>query len=214
MKLKQLLVCGFAAALVLLMAICSLTVLAQTPTPSPSQDLQIPAIAPDFNPAQKPLPELGRVGVDMNRQKPLTVREALALALENNKDIEVARHNVKIAEFDLTAARGAYDPRLSSSSYFERVDSPISSFLSGGSNGSVTQTDYTATARLEGLTPKLGGNYHLDFSSVRLSTNNLFTALSPQYPTALTFNYTQPLFRGLRFDNNRRLIEIAKKISR
>ena len=202
---------GKAAALVLLMAICSLTVLAQTPTPSPSQDLQIPAIAPDFNPAQKPLPELGRVGVDMNRQKPLTVREALALALENNKDIEVARHNVKIAEFDLTAARGAYDPRLSSSSYFERVDSPISSFLSGGSNGSVTQTDYTATARLEGLTPKLGGNYHLDFSSVRLSTNNLFTALSPQYPTALTFNYTQPLFRGLRFDNNRRLIEIAKK---
>ena len=35
--------------------------------------------------------------------------------------------------------------------------------------------------------------------------------LSPQYPTALTFTYTQPLVRGLRFDNNRRLIEIAKK---
>jgi len=183
-----------------------------TPTPSPvPQELQIPTIAPDFNPAQKPLPELGRVGVDMSRQKPLALREALALALENNKDIEVARHNVKIAEFDLTAVRGAYDPRISSSSYFERIDSPISSFLSGGSNGSVTQSDYTGTARLEGLAPKLGGNYRLDFSSVRLTTNNQFTALNPQYPTALTFNYTQPLFRGLSFDNNRRLIEIAKK---
>src|SRR6266850_5470074 len=75
----------------------SLSVSAQdvTPTPSP-QELQVPPVAPDFNPAQKPLPELGRVGVDMNRQKPLTIREALALALENNKDIEVARHNVKI----------------------------------------------------------------------------------------------------------------------
>src|SRR6266480_3088166 len=94
--------CGSkAAALALLMASCSLTVLAQTPTPSPSpQDLQVPAIAPDFNPDRKPLPELGRVGVDMSRQKPLALREALALALENNKDIEVARHNVKIAEFD------------------------------------------------------------------------------------------------------------------
>jgi len=185
---------------------------ATTPTPSPSPvDLQVPVIAPDFNPAQKPLPELGRVGVDMNRQKPLTIREALTLALENNTDIEVARHNVKIAEFDLTAVRGAYDPRMSSSSYFERIDSPISSFLSGGSNGSVTQSDYTATARLEGLAPKLGGNYHLDFSSVRLTTNNQFTGLTPQYPTALTFSYTQPLMRGLRFDNSRRLIEIAKK---
>lgn len=187
-------------------------VIAPTPAPSPRpQDLQVPVIAPEFHPAQKPLPQLGRVGVDMDRQKPLSLREALAMALENNKDIEVARHNVKIAEFDLKGARGAYDPRFISSSYYERIESPISSFLSGGSNGAVTQTDYTGTARLEGLSPKLGGNYHLDFSTVRLTTNNQFTALNPQYPTALTVSYTQPLLRGLGFDNNRRLIEIAKK---
>ncbi|MGI9067028.1 MAG: TolC family protein [Pyrinomonadaceae bacterium] len=205
---------GQAAVMALSFLLCSLTAIAQTPIPtsSPStQELQVPAIAPDFNPAQKELPELGRVGVDVSRQKPLALREALALALENNKDIEVARHNVKIAEFDLTAVRGAYDPRISSSSYFERIDTPISSFLSGGSNGAVTQSDYTGTARLEGLAPKLGGNYRLDFSSVRLTTNNEFAALNPQYPTALTFTYAQPLWRGLRFDNHRRLIEIAKK---
>src|SRR6266851_2075227 len=85
------------------------------------------------------------------------------------------------------------------------------SFLLGGSNGAVTQSDYTGTARLEGLTPVFGGNYHLDFSSIRLTSNNQFTALNPQYPTALTFTYTQPLFRGLRFDSSRRSIEIAKK---
>jgi len=181
-----------------------------TPSPSP-MELQVPAIAPDFHPTQKPLPELGRVGVDMDRQKPLSLSEALALALENNKDIEVARHNVKIAEFDLQGAHGAYDPRLTSSTYFERIETPISSFLSGGSNGATRQTDYTGTARLEGLTPMFGGSYRLDFSSVRLTTNNQFVPLSPQYPTALTFNYTQPLFRGLRFDNNRRQIEIARK---
>ena len=183
---------------------------AATPSPSPLE-LQVPAIAPDFHPTQKPLPELGRVGVDMDRQKPLSLSEALALALENNKDIEVARHNVKIAEFDLQGAHGAYDPRLTSSTYFERIETPISSFLSGGSNGATRQTDYTGTARLEGLTPMFGGSYRLDFSSVRLTTNNQFVPLSPQYPTALTFNYTQPLFRGLRFDNNRRQIEIARK---
>jgi HAE1 family hydrophobic/amphiphilic exporter-1 len=147
----------------------------------------------------------------MGRQRPLTLREALTWALENNKDIEVARHNVKIAEFDLTSARGAYDPRLSSAAYYERIENPISSFLSGGADGSVTQSDYTASARLEGMTPALGGSYRLDFSSVRLTTNNQFAALNPQYPAALTFNYTQPLGRGLRFDSTRRQIEIARK---
>jgi outer membrane protein len=196
----------------------SFSALAQEPTPAPTatpvptlQELQVPAIAPDFYPAQKPLPELGRVGVDMDRQRPLSIREALAMALENNKDIEVARQNVKIAEFDLRGARGAYDPRLSTSSYYERIKNPISSFLSGGSNGTTTSSDYTGTARLEGQSPRFGGNYRLDFSSIRQTTNNQFVPLSPQYPTGLTLNYTQPLLRGLRFDNNRRQIEIAKK---
>ena len=161
--------------------------------------------------AQKPLPEQSRVGIDVSRQQPLSLREALAMALENNKDIEVARQNVRIAEFDLRGAQGAYDPRFSTSAFYERVENPIASFLSGGQNGSTIQNDYTANARLEGQSPALGGNYRLDFSSIRLTTNNQFTALSPQYPTALTFTYTQPLWRGLKIDNSRRQIEIARK---
>jgi HAE1 family hydrophobic/amphiphilic exporter-1 len=160
---------------------------------------------------EKPLPELGRVGVDMNQQRPLSLRDALSMALQNNKDIEVARENVRIAEFDLLGAKGAYDPHFSTSAFYERVESPVSSFLSGGQNGSTIDTGYTGTARLEGESPFLGGNYRFNFSSVRRTTNNQFTALSPQYPTELTFNYTQPLLRGLKIDNSRRQIEIAKK---
>ena len=155
--------------------------------------------------------ELDRVGVDLNRQRPLSLRDALSMALENNKDIEVARENVRIAEFNLLGARGAYDPRLTTQAYYERIESPISSFLSGGQNGSTIQSDYTGTARLEGQSPVLGGSYHLDVSSVKLNTNNQFTALNPQYPTSLTFGYTQPLWRGLKIDNTRRQIQIARK---
>src|SRR5689334_24987258 len=118
--------------------------------------------------------EMQRVGVDTNQQHPLSLREALAMALENNKDIEVARENVRIAEFDLRGAQGAYDPRFSTSAFYERAENPIASFLSGGQNGSTIQNDYTATARLEGQSPVLGGNYRLDFSSIRLNTNNQF----------------------------------------
>ena len=175
------------------------------------QQLQVPTIAPDFKAPQKPLPELGRVGVDLNQQRPLSLREALAMALENNKDIEVARDNVRIAEFDYLGAQGVYDPRFTTQAFYERIESPISSFLAGGQNGSTTQSDFTGTARLEGQTPVLGGNYRLDFSSVKLNTNNQFVALNPQYPTSLAFTYTQPLWRGLKIDQNRRQIQIARK---
>jgi outer membrane protein TolC len=183
------------------------------PAPSPVTETlpTVPEIAPDYRAPERPLPEIGRVGVDMTNQRPLSLREALEMALLNNKDIEVSRHNVRAAEFDLLGARGAYDPRFSSLSYYERSETPTASFLSGSSSGAVQQSDYTGTARMEGLVPKFGGGYRVDFSAIRLTTNNQFAALNPQYPTALTFNYTQPLWRGLRFDNNRRLIEVAKK---
>src|SRR6185436_3081688 len=41
--------------------------------------------------------------------------------------------------------------------------------------------------------------------------NNQFTSLNPQYPTSLTFSYTQPLWRGLKIDQSRRQIQIARK---
>ncbi len=182
-----------------------------TPAPQTETLPNVPQIAPNYRAPVRPLPEIGRVGVDMADQRPLSMREALEMALLNNKDIEVSRQNVRAAEFDLLGARGAYDPRFSSLSYYERSETPSASFLSGSSTGAVTQSDYTGTARIEGLTPKFGGGYRVDFSAIRLTTNNQFVALNPQFPTALTFNYTQPLFRGLRFDNNRRLIAIAKK---
>ena len=160
---------------------------------------------------QKPLPELDRVGVDMNKQRPLSLRDALSMALDNNKDIEVARENVRIAEFNLLGAQGVYDPRLSTAAFYERVKTPISSFLAAGQDGAIVQSGYTGSMRFEGETPFLGGNYRVDFTSERSSTNNRFTALSPQFPTALTFSYTQPLWRGMKVDNNRRQIQIARK---
>ncbi|HEX3185130.1 MAG TPA: TolC family protein [Pyrinomonadaceae bacterium] len=194
--------------LLILICVSGLAVAQEQPQ---MQQLQVPPVAPDFRAPQKPLPELNRVGVDMNRQHPLGLREALSMALANNKDIEVARENVRIAEFDLLGSQGAYDPKLNFTTFYERFENPISSFLSGGQNGSTIQSDYAGTVRLEGQTPVLGGSYRLDFSSSRFTTNNEFTALNPQYPSSLSFTYTQPLWRGLKIDNTRRQIAIARK---
>ncbi|HEX8290291.1 MAG TPA: TolC family protein, partial [Pyrinomonadaceae bacterium] len=173
--------------------------------------LDVPQVAPDFRAEQGPFPVLERVGVDMGEQRPLSVREVIEMALANNKDIEVARENVRVAEFDLQAARGVYDPRFLTNSYYERTEQPAASFLSGSTSGAVTQSGFFSSSSVQGLTPKFGGGYRLDFVNNRVTTNNQFAALNPQYPTALTFSYTQPVLRGLRFDQSRRAIEIARK---
>jgi HAE1 family hydrophobic/amphiphilic exporter-1 len=158
------------------------------------------------------LPSAERVGVDVSDQLPLTLNDAIRMALKFSNDIDQSRIDVQIAEYNLRAARGVYDPLLSSESYYERSTTPTSSSLGGaGASGAVTQTDQTGSARLGGFTPFGGGSYQLDFSSTRLTTTNQNVRLNPQFPTAATLTYTQPLFRGLRFDINRRNIEIAKK---
>lgn len=79
---------------------------------------------------------------------PLTLAEAITLALSNNKDLEITRIDTVLAQFDLRAARGIYDPRITSESYYERRVTPVSSIIGGGQNGSVTQTDLTGSALL------------------------------------------------------------------
>jgi outer membrane protein len=170
-----------------------------------------PPIAPGYEAPERPLPSAERVGVDTTAQTPLTLEDAVRFALENNNDIDTARINVQLSEFDLTAARGVYDPIISSESFYERSVRPVSSTIGGGANGSTTQTDFTGSFRFGGFSPFGGGAYQVDFASARLTTNNRFVTLNPQFPTAAVITYTQPLWRGFRFDDRRRRIEIARR---
>ncbi|MEW6127477.1 MAG: TolC family protein [Acidobacteriota bacterium] len=164
-------------------------------------------------PARNPqaLPPIERVGVNVNDQTPITLDEAIALALANNKDINSSRIDVELARFDLNAAKGAYDPRIAAQSYYEHRETATASAISGSASGKITSTDQTNVATLSGNTPLAGGVYQIDFSSSRQTTDNLFSSLNPTLPTGVTLTYTQPLFKGLRTDDNRRRIEIAKK---
>ncbi|CAA9415678.1 MAG: hypothetical protein AVDCRST_MAG74-2608 [uncultured Pyrinomonadaceae bacterium] len=171
----------------------------------------VPAVAPNYESNDVTLPELGRVGVDLMNQRPLTLREAITLALENNKDIEVTRQNVRISEFDLRAADGVYQPRFLAQTFYERSVTPTASFFGGGANGEITQSGLTSNVQLQGSEPRFGGNYEVLFNNSRVNSTNLFNTLNPSFTSNLSFQYAQPIFRGRRFDQNRRQIEIAKR---
>lgn len=189
-----------------------------TPFPRPSPlipDAQLPLdpppIAPTFQAPPRPLPSADRVGVDLANQMPLSLEQAIELALRNNNDIDISRNDVQIAEFNLRAAQGVYDPVVGSESYYEKTTIPTASLIGGAVNGAVTQTRYFGNAGVTGSTPWFGGNYTARFDSTRNTTSNTNSFLNPQFPTVVNFTYTQPLFRNFRIDNNRRLIEIGRK---
>src|SRR5688500_394477 len=156
---------------------------AQTPTPTPSatpavDDKQevapdklqgVPTIAPNYSSEDRSMPDLGRVGVDMADQRPLTLNEAITLALENNKDIEVTRKNVKIAEHDLIAARGVYQPRFSGQTFYERSTVPNVSIFS--LNQTTTQGSLVGNAGVTAYVPRFGTILRGDFNNTRLTTN-------------------------------------------
>ena len=170
-----------------------------------------PPVAPNFEATIRPLPSAERVGVDVANQLPMTLDDAIQLALQNNNDIDASKTDVQIAEFNLRAAQGIYDPVIASEGYYESATTPTASTIGGAVGGAVTQNRFFGSAGVTGFSPWAGGFYSLGFNSSRLTTSNTNATLNPQYPSALTFTYNQPLFQGRRFDLNRRNIEIAKK---
>jgi outer membrane protein len=220
----------FHIALILTFTVCTGAALAQnatpTPTPSPAPSVQtqpvdkqnvqpenltgVPAIAPNYRSEDRSLPDLGRVGVDMTDQLPLTLHDAITMALENNKDIEVSRKNVKIAEYDLQAARGFYEPRFSGQTYYEKSTTPTISFFTPEVD-KVKGDAFAGNVGIQGYVPKFGSILNVSMNNQRVGTDNLISIISPQYNSNLTFSLTQPLFRGRSFDQPRRAIEIAKR---
>ncbi|MDI1240923.1 MAG: TolC family protein, partial [bacterium] len=183
-------------------------IFAVPPAPLPNDP---PPVAPNFQAPIRPLPSADRVGVDAADQLSLSLEQAIEMALRNNNDIDASRNNVQIAEFNLRGARGIYDPLIEGESYYDSTSTPTASLIGGAVNGSVTQTRYFGTAGISGFSPFAGGSYAARFDSSRTNTSSTNAFLNPQFPTLATFTYIQPLLRNFRFDNNRRLIEIAKK---
>jgi len=152
-----------------------------------------------------------RIGVQTSKRVTLTMSEAVALALGNNRDIEVERINVQLNEFDLRASQGVYDPVLNTSLFYHRRTQPVASLLAGGENGKLQTTELNGMATLSKRLPWQGASVSATFEQNRATSQNLFYSLNPQFTTSLSFELTQPLWRNRKIDSARREIRLNKK---
>jgi outer membrane protein TolC len=156
----------------------------------------------DFEPA----PRIGIIS-----QRPIALQEVVAMVLANDLDIDSSRIMRQEAVYNVVGAQGVYDPRVGLNGHRSKQSTPISSLIGGGANGKLTSTDLSADPQLSGILPWTGLTYKFDFASARQTTNSTFVTLNPQYPSSANLSLTQPLWRGLRFDDARHRIAIAKK---
>jgi len=151
-------------------------------------------------------PRVGIVGESF-----LALEDAVAQALTNNPDIAVSRATVEQAVNEIAAARGAFDPQLTTRLSFQRQVTPVSSLIGGSASGSLTQQGFAFGPALQGMLPAFGTRYQVAFNSRRQTTDNQFVTLNPQFPSELSLSVTQPLIRGRRIDNDRRQLTLAKQ---
>jgi outer membrane protein TolC len=139
--------------------------------------------------------------------RPLTLEESVALALEQNLDIQVSRLEPQSVDLQTAGFRNTYRPVLSTTFGQRDQVQPPTSQLNGGA--SVTNGTTTYNFGVGQAMPWGGGSYTVGFNNSRLSTNNLFANFNPSYNATLTAAYTQPILRGFRIDNTRQQLEVS-----
>jgi HAE1 family hydrophobic/amphiphilic exporter-1 len=187
----------------LLAALTVVSVAAQPQQPEPAP---LPV-----SPITTPVAETPRVGVANAPAQMLTLEEVIERSLQQNPDVTIARLQVDASRQDVIAAEGAFDPRLTPSLLYQNAKNPTVSSIGGGAAGSVSQQQFNGSAQITGRTPWLGNRFTVDFTGSRITTNNQNVRVNPQFPASFGLSFTQPLWRNLGIDADRRSILLSKR---
>jgi HAE1 family hydrophobic/amphiphilic exporter-1 len=167
------------------------------PPPAPAVLPALPTIAPGYAPpANAPLPTGDLVGVTQQPFVGVKLDDAIAMALARNTDLAVAESNFRISNYEIIAAKGAYDVQFQLVPQYQHEVIPAESlFQTGPGSGPITQISSGATAAFSGMST-FGTRYSISGTQQSISNNTVLNSYDPFYNTAISLNVTQPLLRG------------------
>ena len=160
----------------------------------------------------EPLEEVGfRRARGISGQTKITLSEVIERTLANDPDLRISRIQRDQAGFSVRAAQGAYDPVLGFGGSRTRAVVPVASILGGSYTGKLTETQWSRRADSSAASRRQAAHIRMQFTNSRQQNDSSFNTLNPQYPTSVTLNVTQPLWRGLMFDEGRYRLQVARK---
>lgn len=155
----------------------------------------LPAVAQQVPPPPRP------AAAGQGAALPLSMDQAVMMALETNLGLKADRLSVNVAAQDVAIARAAFRPQLRSS--FSRATSdqlPNSFFEDVG----IVSTGSTAvSSSLSQALPWYGTAYMVSWTGNRSSTTANFSSFNPRFGSTLSVSFAQPLLRNMLIDSNR-----------
>lgn len=140
---------------------------------------------------------------------PLSIEDAVKMALENNLGIKAERMNPEIAAYALEQVQGAYAPSLLSSFSQGSAATPPNDFLSTGVSV-VTNGNLQTGVGLQQNVRFGGGSYQVTWNGSRGTTDQPRPVFSPSLGSNMTALYNQPLLRNFRIDATRQQLQEAR----
>jgi outer membrane protein len=142
----------------------------------------------------------------------LSINEAVAMALEQNIDLQVDRIDPQIQDLNISVVRRNWTPAFFSSFITDSQTNPSTDAFGGGTDADATTNEnLRSVVGVQQQLPFGGGNYTLNWNSGRLTTNSLIATFDPRLSSSMAFNYTQPLLRNFKIDNTRQQVLISRK---
>jgi outer membrane protein TolC len=136
----------------------------------------------------------------------LRLEDAVALALEKNLDIQVAKLEPQSVDFLVAGVQNQFNPIVASTVGQRDLFQLPTRTINGGSRVSQATTTYNASISQE--VKWFGGQYSLSWSNQRVASTDALATRNPLYTTGLVASYTQPLIRGFKIDNLRQQLSI------
>lgn len=138
----------------------------------------------------------------------LSLENAVHLAIDRSLDVELLRIDPELAEKDLGAAWGAYDPQLYGEGGYSSAETPTASQILG--NTLLTQETSSGEAGLRGQIPWLGGSYQVGYQGSEVFTNSRISVLSPEFRASYVATLQIPLLRGLFWSDSWTLVRLSR----
>jgi outer membrane protein TolC len=140
----------------------------------------------------------------------LSIDEAVALALEQNVDLQVDRIDPQLQDYSISVARSGWTPVFFSNVTNRNQTNPPTDIF-GGASTAITNETMSSIVGVQQALPLGGGTYSANWNSGRLTTNNIFSSFNPQLNTQVALNYSQPLLRNFRIDATRQQVLVSRK---
>ena len=141
----------------------------------------------------------------------LSIDEAVAMALEQNVNLQVDRIDPQIQDYSISVARSGWTPIFFSNVTNRSTTNPPTDIFGGQQRVAITNENLSSVVGVQQALPIGGGTYQLNWNSGRLTTNNIFTTFDPQLSSTVAMNYTQPLLRNFKIDATRQQVLVSRK---